>query len=69
MGGPRCSRSGSREVSFEARTAQSETSAAATRYQAGERLLPVQEMSSVATNAAVPPKRAFARLKLMAKPL
>ena len=49
--------------------AMTATIAAATRYHAGASLLPVAPISQVATNGAVPPKSAFAVLKLNAKPL
>ena len=45
------------------------TAAAATKYQAGASLLPVTPISQVATKGAVPPKSAFAVLKLNANPL
>ena len=60
---------GLEEVSRDASTAQSETTAAATTYQAGAMSLPVQAISRVATNGAVPPKIALARLKLSANPV
>ena len=44
------------------------TTAAATRYHAGESLLPVAPISQVATKGAMPPKIALAVLKLKAKP-
>ena len=61
--------SGSLLVSRESATAIREMTAAATRYQAGARSLPVAAIRRVAMKGAVPPKSALERLKLTAKPL
>ena len=50
-------------------TATSAISATATKYQAGESLLPLLLISQVATSGAVPPSSALAQLKLKAKPV
>ncbi len=64
----RQSSSGLPAVSRARSMAMSATAAAATRYHAGASLLPLRPISQVATKGAVPPKSAFAALKLNAKP-